>query len=242
MTPQNLINELDSLYNRIAALEAGFEAGFEESLENFNLLKTDFDKLVVSVNTFIGESDIRIKGLEVELVSVKGKLASQEASIASLLDRVSKLEGIPTPTPDPTPNPTPTPDPTPTPTTPVLLFSTNAVNFDTKSTGSAIETTSWLIGRNGYISKNFNADKAGKYSIEVYAKGQLAGSENPKMKVEVVGVKDYTVEVPNTDYAKFTFGFDLTTGAKVLKISFLNDFYLAPNDRNLIVQKADFFL
>jgi hypothetical protein len=113
-----------------------------------------------------------------------------------------------------------------------------AKDFTTKTVGAAQDDGSWNIWAEGYIAKSFNISTSGDYLIEIEARGDLAGSEAPNMKVEIDG-KTQNIAVTSNVYNKYQLRFSLSSGLKDLKISFTNDYYVnSSQDRNLIIKSG----
>lgn len=82
--------------------------------------------------------------------------------------------------------------------------------------------------------------KADKHDLEIVAKGTFAGGAWPNMEVKIgdVVVANFTVEtgIWKSYYIEDLMG--IAPGHHTVSIAFTNDFYEAPNDRNLYLQKV----
>lgn len=116
-----------------------------------------------------------------------------------------------------------------------------AENFTTKTTGGA-QQGGWNIWANGYIRNAANVSVAGQYRLDIVAKGQLAGSALPNMRVRVNGTTITNIPVGATSYTTFTLNVSLPRTANDIQIEFTNDYYNPARglDRNLIVDKVTF--
>jgi hypothetical protein len=104
------------------------------------------------------------------------------------------------------------------------------------STGGAI-TGGWNIWSNGYISTN-HAFSGGLSRVTVVAAGTLAQGVGPHMVVRVGGSIVGNVTLSNTSYQPFDFTFSTTAGTKEVRVTFDNDLYAPPQDRNLLVDRV----
>jgi hypothetical protein len=95
----------------------------------------------------------------------------------------------------------------------------------------------WNIWSNGSISKSHEFG-TGNTTITVRARGQQALGIFPHMVIRVGGVAIGNATVGSTGFADYAFSFDATAGTKVLSITFDNDYYRPPADRNLIVDSV----
>jgi hypothetical protein len=92
----------------------------------------------------------------------------------------------------------------------------------------------WNLHSNGYISTNHNFS-AGLNRVTVVAFGSMVNGVGPHMVVRVGGVIVGNITLSNTSYQAFNFNFTATAGTKELRITFDNDLYQAPQDRNLFL-------
>lgn len=94
----------------------------------------------------------------------------------------------------------------------------------------------WNIWDNGYISFN-HTFTAGPRQIKVRAAGQN-GNGWPNMQVRVNGAVIGNVTVSTAAWTDYTFSYNATAGNADVRIYFTNDYYQAPIDRNLFVDKV----
>lgn len=94
----------------------------------------------------------------------------------------------------------------------------------------------WNLFVNGEITTPITTD-AGEYVLAVRAYGQQAGPDPARMELRIDNRVIQTVDVPATENspAVYTARTTLTAGAHTFTAAFINDFYDAPNDRNLVV-------
>ena len=102
------------------------------------------------------------------------------------------------------------------------------------STGGA-GSGGWWLYANGYVAQNINVLQAGTYLFNVQASGTPVQGGWPQMSLEIDGVTQDLVTVPTNQLAYYTLSADLTTGTHQLSVSFDNDAYAPPEDRNLFL-------
>lgn len=102
--------------------------------------------------------------------------------------------------------------------------------------GGATEDA-WNLYTNGVVSADVTIATAGAYTITVRAWAQQAGPDPARMEVRVDGQVAQTFDVPQTasNPALFTVRQTLRAGGHTIGAAFINDFYQAPDDRNLFV-------
>ncbi len=105
-----------------------------------------------------------------------------------------------------------------------------------KSTGGSV-TGGWNIWSNGYIWTDHDFT-AGPTTIIVMAQGQPALGVWPHMVVTVDGVEVGDSNVTSTSYAPYTFNFTASGGTAEIRVEFDNDYYVPPDDRNLLVDSV----
>ena len=93
----------------------------------------------------------------------------------------------------------------------------------------------WWLWSNGYVAQNINVVQAGTYLFNVQASGTPALGGWPQMSLQIDGVAQDSVIVPTNQLAYYTFSADLAPGTHQLAISFDNDAYAPPEDRNLFL-------
>ena len=104
------------------------------------------------------------------------------------------------------------------------------------TTGGA-STGGWLLWANGYIAQNITVSQAGTYLFNVLASGTPVQGGWPLMTLKIDGVARDSVTIPANQVLGYTLTADLTPGIHQLAISFDNDAYAAPEDRNLFVDQ-----
>lgn len=108
----------------------------------------------------------------------------------------------------------------------------------TSSTGGA-SGDGWNLWTNGTLTRPFTVTSAGTHTFRARGYETPAGTERAKMAFLVDGVRQGSlVDVAATSAAPQTYSMQvtLTAGMHTIGVSFTNDFYEDPNDRNLIVQ------
>jgi hypothetical protein len=89
----------------------------------------------------------------------------------------------------------------------------------------------------GDLSATFALPSDGTYDVRARVWGQQAGPEPVKAGMMVAGQDLGTFDVPNTsaDPLVISKQVELSSGSKVVTVSFLNDYYSPPDDRNMYV-------
>jgi hypothetical protein len=131
------------------------------------------------------------------------------------------------------PEPEPEPDPD-------FVLTVEAENFEKKTIGAAMED-GWNIWGNGYIEHSINFPAAGQYTLEIMAKGQLYGSQLPKMDVRLNQSSQKIVEVGSTAYRAYRVTVNVpASGSHKLALAFTNDAWggSSSKDRNLLIDKV----
>jgi hypothetical protein len=93
----------------------------------------------------------------------------------------------------------------------------------------------WWLWSNGYVAQDINVVQAGTYLFDVQASGTPALGGWPQMSLAIDGVAQDSVTVPTNQLAYYTLSADLTPGTHQLSVSFDNDAYAPPEDRNLFL-------
>jgi hypothetical protein len=104
----------------------------------------------------------------------------------------------------------------------------------THSTGSG-GSGGWWLYSNGEMTTNITVGTPGAYLFDVYAKGTLVAGVGPRVTLKIDGRARDTVTVSTTQLAYYTLGADLDAGIHQLSLSFDNDAWAPPEDRNLFV-------
>jgi hypothetical protein len=102
-------------------------------------------------------------------------------------------------------------------------------------TSGAAGSGGWWLWSNGYVAQNINVVQAGTYLFNVQASGTPALGGWPQMSLQIDGVAQDSVIVPTNQLAYYTLSADLTPGTHQLAVSFDNDAYAPPEDRNLFL-------
>jgi hypothetical protein len=97
----------------------------------------------------------------------------------------------------------------------------------------------WALLGEGAMTENV-IFKRDKHKFEIVAKGTFAGGAWPNMEVKIgaVVIGSFTVDsgIWKSFFIEDVLG--ITPGTHVVSVAFTNDFYEAPNDRNLYLQKV----
>ncbi|MCK5283627.1 MAG: DUF4215 domain-containing protein, partial [Nanoarchaeota archaeon] len=96
---------------------------------------------------------------------------------------------------------------------------------------------SWCIWSNGYIQDTVDFSETRTYSLEVIAKGSYANNAWPNMEIRIDGVKVDSKTIDSTGWYSYITIKQITAGSHDVAIAFTNDYYAAPDDRNLYVDK-----
>jgi secreted trypsin-like serine protease len=103
------------------------------------------------------------------------------------------------------------------------------------STGGPI-TGGWNIWTNGYASFTVPMN-GGVQKMIVSAAGQN-GNGWPNMQVTVNGVVVFNTTVTSPTFTDYTFSFTAPVGSAEVRVNYTNDFFQAPIDRNLLLDKV----
>lgn len=105
-----------------------------------------------------------------------------------------------------------------------------------KSTGGAAGEF-WNLWSNGTISSQVNFVTTGRYTFRVRAAQTAAGPDAANMVLTLDGRQIGTFAVTGTQAAPGTYSAqaDVTQGSHRVEVEFTNDFYMPPDDRNLLV-------
>ncbi len=95
----------------------------------------------------------------------------------------------------------------------------------------------WLLWANGYVAQDITVTQPGSYLFNVLASGTPALGGWPQMSLKIDGRSQDTVTVPTNQLAFYTLSADLSAGTHQLAISFDNDAYAPPEDRNLFLDE-----
>jgi hypothetical protein len=111
----------------------------------------------------------------------------------------------------------------------------------TASTGSA-SGSAWNLFSNGTLQGDFVITSAGTYTVNVRAYEQSAGPDRAQMNILVDGVAQgasISVAATQANPQTYTRQVTLSAGTHRVGAAFLNDYYQAPNDRNLVVEYVE---
>ena len=96
----------------------------------------------------------------------------------------------------------------------------------------------WLLWANGYVAQNIYVPQAGTYLFNVLASGTPALGGWPLLTLKIDGIAQDSITVPSYQAAAYTLMADLTPGTHQLALSFDNDAYAPPEDRNLFLDQV----
>lgn len=105
---------------------------------------------------------------------------------------------------------------------------------DMESSSGEPVSDGWILLSNGALSLLHNFEPGPK-SIVVTARGQEAGGGWPNMVLNIDGAPVGNVTVDSLSLRQYEFNFVATGVEQVINIEFDNDYYVEPEDRNLIV-------
>jgi hypothetical protein len=114
-------------------------------------------------------------------------------------------------------------------------YSTIAVATMPVHTGGSLGTGGWWLWSNGRVAQDIHVAQAGTYLFNVQASGTSALGGWPQMSLQIDGVAQDMVIVSTNQLAGYTLSADLTPGTHQIAISFDNDAYAPPEDRNLFL-------
>ncbi|OGV40949.1 MAG: hypothetical protein A2X46_12900 [Lentisphaerae bacterium GWF2_57_35] len=95
----------------------------------------------------------------------------------------------------------------------------------------------WNLYSNGYAEQDITVAQSGTHLFNVYAYGAPALGVWPQLSLAIDGRVQDAVSVSSAQWAYYTLMADLTTGTHALAISFDNDVYAPPDDRNLYLDE-----
>ncbi len=107
-------------------------------------------------------------------------------------------------------------------------------NMPIHTSGSA-GSGGWWLWWNGYVAQDINITQAGTYLFNISASGTPALGGWPQLSLQIDGVVQDSITVPTNQLAYYTLSADLTPGTHQLAISYDNDLYAPPEDRNLFL-------
>jgi hypothetical protein len=116
-------------------------------------------------------------------------------------------------------------------------YSTIQVESMPIHTSGGASSGGWLLWANGYVAQNINVAQAGTYLFNVFASGTPVQGGWPIMTLKIDGTAQDSITVPTNQVTAYTLMADLTPGTHQLAISFDNDAYAPPEDRNLFLDQ-----
>ena len=108
-----------------------------------------------------------------------------------------------------------------------------------KTAGGAV-SGGWCLWSSGQVAQNITIPQQGTYLFNVRAYGSPAGGVWPLMSLRVDGRIQDSVYVNTSQWASFAMSAELNPGTHELAISFDNDLYLPPEDRNLYLDQVQY--
>jgi len=129
----------------------------------------------------------------------------------------------------------------------VLVFSGTASALVIKAESARIRTAGaaipggpgWNLHSNGEVGDYVYADKAGRYTLVVRARGTPCKGEWPVMAAVVDNTTGPTVVVDSKEFADYTLTVEIPGGTHVLAVAFQNDMMEGGEDRNLYLERID---
>jgi hypothetical protein len=95
---------------------------------------------------------------------------------------------------------------------------------------------------NNALSAPFEAAAAGRYTLEITARGTLAEGDYPLVTVSVDRQSEGEIRLTSGNWRTYPLALNLTVGAHLLKLAYTNDAYVpGVADRNLFLDKVVFF-
>ncbi|HEY5481772.1 MAG TPA: carbohydrate-binding domain-containing protein, partial [Verrucomicrobiae bacterium] len=119
----------------------------------------------------------------------------------------------------------------------LATYSTIQVENMPIHTSGGASSGGWFLWVNGYVAQNINVTQAGTYLFNVFASGTPALGGWPIMTLKIDGLAQDSITVPTNQVAAYTLMADLTPGTHQLAISYDNDAYAPPEDRNLFLDQ-----
>jgi hypothetical protein len=99
--------------------------------------------------------------------------------------------------------------------------------------------TGWMLWANGYAAQNITNSQPGTYLFNIQASGTPALGGWPHMNLQIDGLTQDSTYVPTNQLAYYVLSADLSAGVHQLAISYDNDAYAPPEDRNLFLQQIE---
>ena len=114
-------------------------------------------------------------------------------------------------------------------------------NMPVHTTGGAI-AGGWALYANGYVAQGITPSKSGTYLVSVKARGTPVAGVYPLMSLRIDGHKEDSAYVSDENWRTYVLNADLTEGTHELALSFDNDAYQPPQDRNLFLDEVRYGL
>jgi len=122
-----------------------------------------------------------------------------------------------------------------TPASPVAFNVTlEAENMPTKTAGDA-SPPGWVLWDNGYIAQTLSFSSSGSYQLTLRAQGNLVAGAWPQAEIRLDQIPQTVITVNHATYTEFAFHLAISAGSHQIAIAFINDYWDAPDDRNLWV-------
>lgn len=99
-----------------------------------------------------------------------------------------------------------------------------------------------VMATNATVESEIEVARAGQYRITVWARGTPAEGVYPIVLLEVNGKEIGRIECKGEDWSPHSIIADLPSGKHIFRISFINDLWRPPEDRNLWLSQVDFEL
>ena len=96
----------------------------------------------------------------------------------------------------------------------------------------------WGLYGTGYVQDSLVVPASGTYAFSVRAYGSQAGGVWPLMELRVDQTPVAACTVGSADWAEYVAEVELTEGTHTVEAAFLNDGWVAPNDRNLYLDRV----
>ncbi len=109
-------------------------------------------------------------------------------------------------------------------------------NMPIKTSGSGA-TGGWWLYSSGYVAQNITNTQTGTHLFNVKARGTPVAGVWPQMSLKIDGRAQDSVSVTSTQLAFYSMSADLAPGVHQLALSFDNDAYAPPEDRNLFLDE-----
>jgi hypothetical protein len=94
---------------------------------------------------------------------------------------------------------------------------------------------------NGYIQTPIQVAATGRYSMELVASGSPAAGVYPLVEIAIDGKKAGQVQLTSGNWRSYFLDLDLPAESHELRLSFVNDFNVNGEDRNVMLDKASFY-